>query len=205
MITALKRPEAKPEPTQARARARRLAILDAASSFVLNGQIDKVTTTSVAQRAGIPVGSVYRYFDGRADILDQLYREAYDNIETSMAEVQSSMPPKTPVPEAIGYLLGVFTELARSHASFRILTKWANQHYTLWDVTPGPGSSLTAFIEKTLAESGVRFTPERQIAATKTIVTIVSVLVDQSLEEDDEHKAKALINELEYILNQYLR
>lgn len=205
MITALKRPEEKPEPTQARARARRLAILDAANQFVLSGQIDKITTTTVAHRAGIPVGSVYRYFDDRIDILDQLYREAYDDIETGLVEVQSSMPPKMPIPSAIGYLLGVFTELTRSHPSFRTLTKWANQHYSLWDVTPGPSSNLAAFIEKTLDDAGVRFTPERQVAATKTIITVVSVLVDQSLEEDDEDKAKALISELGYILNQYLR
>ncbi len=205
MITAIKRPEEKSEPTQARARARRLAILDAANSFVLNGQTDKVTTTTVARRAGIPVGSVYRYFDSRVDILDQLYREAYDEIETGMAEVQSSMPTKMSVPEAIRYLLNTFTELTRSHPSFRALTKWANQHYTLWEVTPGPGSSLTAFIEKTLADAGVTFAPERRAAATKTIVTVVSVLVDQSLEEEDECKANALIDELGYLLNQYLQ
>lgn len=204
-MTALERPESKPRPTQARAHARRLAILDAANSFVLSGEIDKITTTTVAQRAGIPVGSVYRYFDNRVDMLDQLYREAYDDIETSLIELQSSMPPKMPIPGAIGYLLGVFTELTRSHPSFRTLTKWANQHYSLWEVTPGPSSSLAAFIEKTLNDAGVRFPPERRVAATKTIVTVVSVLVDQSLEEDDEDKAKALISELGYILNQYLR
>lgn len=205
MMTTLKRPETKPEPTQARARARRIAILDAAYSFVVSGQIDKVTTTTVARMVGIPVGSVYRYFDDRADILNQLYREAYNDIESSMAEFQDSMPPKMPIPGAIGYLLGVFTELARSHPSFRILTRWANKQYSLWEVTPGDGSNLAALVKKILADGGVSFPPERQAAATKTIVTVVSILVDQSLEEEDEGKAQALINELGYLLNQYLR
>ncbi len=205
MSTAIKKPDAKPEPTQARARARRDAILKAANTYVLAGQIDRVTTTSVAKRAGIPIGSVYRYFDGRVDILDQLYRTAYAEIEDQMKAVQQSVRPDMPITETISFLLNSFTVAARSHANFRALTRWANQHYSLWDVTPGTGSNLAAFLEKTLTDGGVSFAPDRQEAAAKTIVTVVSVLVDQSLEEEDEVKAKVLIDELGYLLNQYLQ
>lgn len=205
MSTAVKKPVLKPEPTQARARARRNAILEAANTFVLAGQIDQVTTTSVARRASIPIGSVYRYFDDRIDILDQLYRTAYQDIEEQMTAVQQSVRAGMPVTETISFLLNSFTVAARSHPSFRALTRWANQHYSLWDVTPGTGSNLADFLGKTLADAGVSFPPGRREAATKTIVTVVSVLADQSLEEEDEIKAKALINELGYLLNQYLQ
>lgn len=204
MTTALARPEPKPEPTQARARARRRAILAAANSFVLSGEIEKITTTAIARRAGVPVGSVYRYFDGRVDILDQLYRAAYNDIESELETAQKSIAANISVSDTIQSLLNIFVKAARSHPNFRTLTKWANQHYSLWDVTPGDGSNLAAFIEKTLADGGVAFPPERQVAATKTIVTVVSILVDQSLEEEDENKAQALINELGHLLNRYL-
>lgn len=205
MTTAVARPEPKPAPTQARARARRHTILEAANSFVLSGEIENITTTAVAHRARVPVGSVYRYFDGRIDILDQLYRAAYDDIESSMADAQKSIPANTPVADTIYSLLNIFVKAARSHPNFRTLTKWANKHYSLWDVTPGDGSNLASLVEKTLMDGGVVFPNERQTAATKTIVTVVSILVDQSLEEEDEGKAQALINELGYLLNQYIR
>ncbi len=204
MTTAVARPEPKPEPTQARARARKQAILEAANSFVLTGNIEMVTTTSVARRAQVPVGSIYRYFDGRVDILDQLYRAAYDDIESSMTSIQKSMPANVPIPETIRHLLNIFVKTARSHPNFRTLTKWANKHYSMWDVTPGDGSNLAAFIEKILSDGGVAFAPERHTAATKTIVAIVSILVDQSLEEEDAKKAQALIDELVILLERYL-
>lgn len=204
MTTAVARPTPRPEPTQERARARKGAILKAANDLVMSGHIGDITTTTVARKAGIPVGSVYRYFDDRVDILDHLYRAAYDEIESGMADAQEAAPVNMPVSDTIGYLLNVFVETARSHPSFRTLTKWANQHYSLWDVTPGDGSNLVSLVEKTLIEGGVTFPPERQVAATKTIVTVVSVLVDQSLEEEEEDKAQKLINELGYLLSEYL-
>lgn len=204
-MTAVAKPEPKPEPTQARARARKEAILAAANSFVVNGQIESITTTALAARAGIPVGSIYRYFDGKVDILDQLYRTAYGDIESGMAHAQRATPADMPMADAIRYLLNTFVKAARSHPSFRALTLWANKHYSLWDVTPGDSSGLATLVEKTLADGGVKFPPERHAAASKTVVTVVSILVDQSLEEEDEDKAQALINELGYLLNQYLR
>ena len=204
MTEALKRPVAKPAPMQARARAKRAAILEVANGFVLEGRIDEVTTTSIARQAGIPVGTVYRYFDDRIDILDQLYRTAYGEIETDMATAQQSVPADMPVSDAIRFLLNAFTLAARAHPSFRTLTRWANQHYSLWDVTPGTGSSLSALIEKTLADAGVVFEEHRREAATKTVVTVVSVLIDLSLEEEDTSKAQALIDELAILLDGYL-
>ena len=204
MTVAVTRPEPKPAPTQARARARRNAILEAANSFVMSGQIDTITTTTVARRAGIPVGSVYRYFDDRVDILDHLYRVAYGEIESGMADAQRAVPADMPMSDTIGYLLDVFVKTARSHPSFRILTKWANKHYAMWDVTPGQDSNLVSLIENILTDSGVSIPENRQAAATKIMVTTVSVLADLSIEEDDAEKAKALINELATMLEAYV-
>jgi len=204
MTTAVARPTPRPEPTQERARARKCAVLKAANDLVMSGHIGDITTTSVARKAGIPVGSVYRYFDDRVDILDHLYRAAYNEIESGMADAQQAAPMNMPVSDTIEYLLNVFVKTARSHPSFRTLTQWANKHYSLWDVTPGDGSNLAALVEKILVDGGVSFPPERHDAATKTIVTVVSILVDLSLEEEDEGKAQALINELGHLLNRYL-
>lgn len=204
MSNAIKRPEAKTAPTQARALARLNAILAAANSFILSGNIDMVTTTAVAKRAGIPVGSVYRYFEDRTHILDQLYRTAYAEVESRLMATQASIPPDQPLADTVRVLLQTFWREAREHPSFRTLTRWANQHYSMWAVMPAQGSSLAALIEKTLSDAGVRLPETRREAATKTMVSVISILADQSLEEGDEDKAQALIDELCLLLTRYL-
>jgi len=59
-------------PKQQRSRDKVDAILDAADALITVGDADAVTTTLVAARAGVAVGSVYRYFDGVPAILEAL-------------------------------------------------------------------------------------------------------------------------------------
>lgn len=56
-------------PSQARSRARVELILDAASRVVVERGVDELTTTTVAQAAGIPVASIYQYFPDRDAVL----------------------------------------------------------------------------------------------------------------------------------------
>ncbi len=203
-MTAANQPGTKPEPTQARALARRALILEVAHSFVVANQIDAVTTTSVAARANIPVGSVYRYFKDRTDILNELYRTAYNEVESELNAVHATIPKHTPLPGAIRLLLNEFTRLARAHPSFRALTRWANKHYSLWEVTPGINSNLSGLIQATMSNAGISFKPDRKLAAAKTAVTVTSVLIDLSLEEEEEQKARDIIEELAVLLEAYL-
>lgn len=204
MSIALKRPEPRAVPKQVRAQERRSAILLAANSFVMEGLVEDVTTTNIAQRANIPVGSVYRYFDDRTHILDELYRSAFAEIESDLERAQANSETGWPIGKTIHHLLSHFWKTARAHPTFRVLTRWANQQYSLWDVTPGPNSNLATLIQQTLASSGIRIHPARQYAASKTLVTTASVLVDMSIEESNEEKAEALIKELAVLLEAYV-
>lgn len=60
------------QPQQARSQAKVDALLDAADSIVIDAGIDGLTTTLVAARAGVAVGSLYRYFDGVPALIDAL-------------------------------------------------------------------------------------------------------------------------------------
>lgn len=68
------------EPKQLRARERVSAILDVTEKMLASGE--KVTTSSIAKKAGIPVGSVYRYFPD----LIAIYRQLFKNINGSMLD-----------------------------------------------------------------------------------------------------------------------
>lgn len=56
-------------PVQARSRARLELILRAATELLAEGGVDALTTRSIAEHTGIPVASIYRYFDNRDAII----------------------------------------------------------------------------------------------------------------------------------------
>lgn len=60
-----------PQPGQATETAHRL--LDAAAALIWDRGIDRLTTTDVASRARVSVGTVYRYFEDRESLIRTLY------------------------------------------------------------------------------------------------------------------------------------
>lgn len=204
MSKAIKRREVKPAPKQERARKRQSAILAAAEVLLTEGSPTDISTTAIAMKAGIPVGSIYRYFEDKEDILEQLYHTAYNDVEAAVVDQKTGFSSGTDFGQAIHQLLNTFWQTARTHPTFVPLTRWANSHYSLWDVTPGQNSSLAQLIENTLLDAGVEIPDTRKTSAQKTLVTTVSVLVDVIIEEDDADRAKAQIKELAILLEAYI-
>lgn len=82
---------ARRKPTQARALARVERILAAASALIAETGSDAVKMTEVAERAGVPIGSLYQYFPDKAAILrtlaERVMQRVRDGIETSLVGV----------------------------------------------------------------------------------------------------------------------
>jgi AcrR family transcriptional regulator len=56
-------------PVQARSRSTVEAILDATIQVLLDGGLDRLTTTRVAERAGVSIGTLYQYFPEKHALL----------------------------------------------------------------------------------------------------------------------------------------
>ena len=67
-------------PTQARSRARVEAILRAAGALLGEVGYDAVTTNLIAERAGVPVGSIYQFFETKDDIIAALVERFQERI-----------------------------------------------------------------------------------------------------------------------------
>lgn len=191
-------------PTQARAVKRREAILTGAEKLLIEEGPTAVTTTGISAAAGVPVGSVYQYFEDRDDILSNLYDAAYNEVEAKVRDALAALAPGQPVRATLEEVIRTFWLAAREHPTFRPLTRWANSQRSLWEVTPTLDSSLAALVKSTLDISGVSLPSDRAEPMMRTMVTTVSILVDQAIEEDDEAEADALILEIALLLNAYL-
>ena len=93
-------------PTQPRAQATRRAILDAAYAMLGELEPDEISTVAVAGRAGVPVGSVYRYYANRTDIFRALAEQAMELVDTPFEDMLlSGASIELMVENAIGLLL----------------------------------------------------------------------------------------------------
>ncbi|MCQ8184495.1 TetR/AcrR family transcriptional regulator [Parvularcula maris] len=59
----------RPPPRQQRAEAKRQSILDAAERVLVGRTPSELTTKEIAAEAGVPIGSLYRYFANLDDLL----------------------------------------------------------------------------------------------------------------------------------------
>src|SRR5262245_59856416 len=73
-------------PTQARSRARVEAILHAAGALLREVGYDAVTTNLIAERAGVPVGSIYQFFETKDDIIAALVARFQERIREPARE-----------------------------------------------------------------------------------------------------------------------
>jgi AcrR family transcriptional regulator len=60
---------ARREPVQRRSRERVEQMLEAASELLAQGGVESLTTRALAEYTGIPVGTIYRYFSNRDEII----------------------------------------------------------------------------------------------------------------------------------------
>lgn len=103
------------EPRQARSRARVDRMLAAAAEeFELRG-VEAATMTGIAQRAEVPIGSLYQFFPTKAAILGELARRYAEQGQAAVAE---ALGPDldAPLPELIERLLA---GMSTFHASYR--------------------------------------------------------------------------------------
>lgn len=73
------------EPVQRRSTARVMAILDACAALLDDFDYDDLTTSKIAERAGVPIGSLYQYFPDKRAVVQAL---TLRNLEAFSVEVE---------------------------------------------------------------------------------------------------------------------
>lgn len=76
-------------PRQARSRAKRDRLLEAALGLFAERDFEATTINAIAERAGVSVGIFYRYFRSKQQILLALTQERLTEIRLNLAEVRS--------------------------------------------------------------------------------------------------------------------
>ncbi|MFC5172936.1 TetR/AcrR family transcriptional regulator [Streptomyces mutomycini] len=107
-------------PVQQRSADRLARILDAGASLLDEAGYEQLSTRAVADRAGVPIGSVYRFFPNKRALVDAL---AERNLEAYAGRVVARLEtiPEREWRTAIDAVLDEYLAMKRSVAGFALV------------------------------------------------------------------------------------
>jgi len=101
---------------------KRLAILEAALELIGEKGFHAAPTSEIAERAGVGVGSLYRYFKDKDDLIQQLF--AYVT-KRSSREILEGCDPEAPIRQRyIRLCHNIMAHLVRQPTTFRFLEQF---------------------------------------------------------------------------------
>ncbi|WP_446041842.1 TetR family transcriptional regulator [Streptomyces sp. SID1121] len=80
-------------PVQRRSAERLTRILDSCAALLDEAGYEQLTTRAVASRAGVPIGSVYRFFDNKRALVDALARRNLDRYAERVTDRFAALEP----------------------------------------------------------------------------------------------------------------
>ena len=96
---------------KARKAAQRDHLLHSAEQLVREGGFANLTMQTLAEAAGVGVGTLYRYFDNKAMLAAEVFRVP---TEREVAAVAQAMEPPGSFPERLSHVLQVFVQRAQA-------------------------------------------------------------------------------------------
>jgi len=167
------------KPQQARSNDLVAAILEAALQVLAREGAQRFTTTRVAERAGVSVGSIYQYFPNKAAILFRLQTDEWRQT-TSMLTAMLEDPRHPPL-ERLRRLVHAFVKSECDEAEMRVALDDAAPLYRdapeAQEARKASAGTLAKFMREALP--GVA-KPKRDLAAALLKSTLSSVGKDFS-------------------------
>jgi AcrR family transcriptional regulator len=190
-------------PTQARSRARVENILKAAG--VLLGEVgyDGLSTNLIAERADVPVGSIYQFFEGKDEIVATLVERFQDRISKLASErldVGTAMQDRRAF---IARLIDGIAGIQAEASAFVCVFSGSQSHARFDGLARDLRRTLTRHLDRVFAEAFPRLPKDdrgRMLAAWSDITSAMISNLDRS----KPGERGKLLEELKTVLGAYL-
>ncbi len=190
------------EPRQARSRARLAQILAAADAILATEGVEALTVRRIAERAGVPVGSLYQFFPDKGSVVDAVARAYIAEFDAAVGALVNA-PADGDWSDPAGRIVDEFTALYRSHPGYVAL--WSGRHLSpeLARADEANNQLIAAGVRRVLAErAGVPDGPALDLAvrvAVRAADALLQYAFSLSPDGDD-----AVLAELKNLLRLYL-
>jgi AcrR family transcriptional regulator len=189
-------------PTQARSRERLRLVLDAADDVLISDGANAFTTTRVAAAAGVPVGSVYRFFDDKEAIAEALavrYWRDFDDLVEGIAIADQ----RAPLADPAGAVLEALAAGFRARPGFLVLWYGGLRTERVRDSTRHARAAIASSIERILTVHWPASAEHARATAAAMVVLAGDGLLREAFRRDRNGDPRVL-GEGKLMLDAYL-
>lgn len=190
-------------PIQARSRERLRRVLDAADHVLATEGPAAFTTTRIALAAGVPVGSVYRYFPDKQAIVEALALSYWSDFEDLVAGV-AELDEQTPLEDPVGTILETLSAAFRGRPGFRALWYGGLRTEEVRTATRPTREAIARSVERILAVHWPQASAPDRVTVARMLVVAGDGLLRESFRLD-EHGDEVLLAESHAMLAAYAR
>lgn len=201
-MTDLALPGLRRAPRQRRGQERVRRVLRAADDILAADGAAALTTTRVAEVAGISVGSLYQYFPDKAAIVEALAAGYMAELEQLMAGLAGAAERRR-FEDPAGEILDAFAAAFRSHAGFRALWFGGLRTEELRDATRPTRHVIAGDLARALTAQAPAADPERVAAVAQTAALVADGLLREAFRLDPAGD-EAVLEEGRRLLRGYL-
>lgn len=186
-------------PVQARGQRTVARILDAAADLFAIAGYDATTTTQIAKRAGVSIGSLYQFFPDKEALLEALAARHIEGVDEILAASQR-MGEGASLDDIVALIVDRIVTYARPQPFFGVLMVGAGSP---------PVARASERLRRELAsrvESSIAYKPisaRRRRVVASVCVDLLAALLPRALAGPDRGRP-AMIHELKLALGAYL-
>jgi AcrR family transcriptional regulator len=115
-------------PQQKRGELRVDLILDAVEKILIEEGISGLTLTAVASCSGSAVGSMYRFFSNREQIIEAVVTRLRTSLEKDWAEQMPSKPNSGEIAVFVHWYTANFRQIVERHPVFPVVVRHLSEH-----------------------------------------------------------------------------
>lgn len=178
-------------PTQARSRERLRRVLDAADEVLASEGASAFTTNRIAAAAGVPIGSVYRFFEDKQAIVEALairYWSDFDDLVAGLAEADA----RDPFPDPAGAVLEALASGFRARPGFLALWFGGLRSERVRDATRQARTAIASSIERIFATHRPDAPEEHRATAAAMVVLAGDGLLREAFRRDRDGDPRLL-------------
>jgi len=190
-------------PTQARSRTRVADILKAAATLLGEVGYDGLSTNLVAERAQVPVGSIYQFFDGKDDIVAALVEQFQDRIQGLVSERLDAGTAARDRRAFIARLVDGIAGIQAEAQAFVCVFSGSQSHPRFDGLARELRHTLTDHLDRVFAEACPRLPDDDRARMLAAWADITGAMI-ANLDRSKPGERGKLLEELKTILGAYL-
>ncbi len=192
-------------PKQGRAMRRRKQILAVAEDLLDKHDFSEVTTRQIAAEAGIPIGSVYRYFPNKFSIMAAIASETIETVDEKLAALLRSFNEIADWERIIDKSIDIVITVYMDRKGYVNILKAMNHTPELRNLAALYKEEMVKSLTENFIRMGLFSSGQQADSVAHVIVTIYNSMEGKVLLCEDVALQKSLIREWKILVKGYLR